>query len=811
MGDNIHKSYKKADSQYYQSSQEWSNYTQPEANYTQGGTNQERMQYSQYDTNYVNYKNHPGQNSESFNYQNRQNEKLYQPMYDSYHYANQSDQTPVMYPTEQHMGYSNNEMGYYNRDPPYYQARNTAMPNYIKQEYNTQMIQGQSSGGKSHSTNSSVNPHTNATVNAGMSPSNANMSYTQQMGYYSGKAPDGRPVPVFNEMKYNVMRPDSKHSGPIQPEMRYTSQGYAQNSQNDGLRYPGEEVRFNPNDMFAQQGYISGDTRYTQPGYSTSDGGYSQGDLRGSQIEPAYIQHNYGDGRYIRGTRPDGPDIGYEMPYLPNASMFKPSLSFKEVATAMLSMESNRKQQQKKPTPRPKQNPKPSPKVQRQASDGASSKNSEGSQMGSDASGKDSRAGKRSENDDSLYFKSDTHPTIRTDPDYSRYKNRGLQQLSQYNALAQFHNMPTSYFNHYINQNMGNMVNDIVNNVSSILGSGTGPAPQPPPKVGMTPTNMVGNIPVSVALRKDWMPIRKINPNILTPSARFFPPTPKALSSMRNDQIAHKINVVEEITVENELFKNLKRSTISSACSMMESFQQSYSNKRKRIKNCLVEDCRHVIGEQPKIDIQFTCTDDGGTKKYALDEVLSTLLPYHLFYYDKISRPEIKPFDYSNFSKEILQLKERLNHLTKSKDSILLQSVYPCVKEGLVTCNELVFNLRGEYLNVIHRPLYLGFTRVPLRNFKSYSNTKLTSRVTGSRGNDACGSVTDYKKEREEIRREAITHVYFKPTFTQKLLIMKTRFLATGWILVAFIIGTYLAMKFTLWLNNWSHRDRYSL
>ncbi|UKJ87817.2 hypothetical protein MACJ_000257 [Theileria orientalis] len=771
MGDNIHKSYKKADSQYYQSSQEWSNYTQPETNYTQGGTNQERMHYSQYDTNYTTYKNHPGQSSESLNYQNRQNETPYPPMYDSYHYPNLSDKTPVMYPSDQHMGYSNKEMGYFTRDPPYYQARNTAMPNYMKQEYNTQMIHGTSSGAKSHSTSSSVNLHTNANVNPGIIQSNANMSFAQQIGYFTGKGPDGRPIPIFNEMKYNVMRPESKQPGPFQPEMRYQPQGYSQNSQNDGMRYPAEDVRFNPNDMFAQQGYISGDLRYPQPGYSTNDGGYSQGDLRGSQMETAYVQHNFTDGRYMRDTRADAPDIGYERPYLPSASMFKPSLSFKEVATAMLSMESSRKQQQKKPAARAKPNVKTLPKVPRQQSDGTSSKNSECSQMGSDASGKDSRLGKRSESDDNLYFKSETHSTIRTDPDYSKYKNRGLQQLTQYNALAQFHNVPTNYFNHYINQNMGNMVNDIVNNVTSILGSnattsmapGTAPTPtpQPLPMPGIAPTNMVGNIPVSVALRKDWIPIRKINPNILTPSARFFPPTPKALSTMRTEQMAHKINVVEEITVEKQMFKNLKRSTISSASSMMESFQQSYSNKRKRIKNCLVEDCRHAIGEQPKIDIQFTCTDEGGTKKYALEEVLSTLLPYHLFYYDKINRPETKQFDYSNFSEEILQLKERLNHLTKSNDSILLQS--------------------------------------------------LIYRAEDSRGNDAGGSVTDYKREREEIRREAITNVYFKLTFTQKLLIMKTRFLATGWILVTFIIGTYLAIKFTLWFSNWSHRDRYSL
>ncbi|BAM38827.1 conserved hypothetical protein [Theileria orientalis strain Shintoku] len=767
MGDNIHKSYKKADSQYYQSSQEWQNYTQPEANYTQGGTNQERMQYSQYDHNYINYKSHQGQNSEPISYQNRQNETPYQQMYDSYQYASQSDQTPIMYQSEQQMGYSNKEMGYYNRDPHYYQARNTGMANYMKQEYNTQMMHGPSSGGKTHSTGTSVNPHTSPNVNTGMSPNNANMSFAQQMGYYGGNTPEGRPIPVYNEVKYNVMRPEAKQPGQIQPEMRYAAQGYSQNSQNDGMRYPGEDVRYNTNDIFAQQGYFTLDARHTQQGYGGNEGGYGLGDPRGTQMETGYMQHNYQDGRYIRDTRPDAPDIGYQRPYLPNASMFKPSLSFKEVATAMLSMESNRKQQQKKQTSRPKQNLKTVPKGSRQMSEGASPKNSEGSQMGSDASGRDAKLGKRNDNEEGFYFKTDLHSSIRTDPNYSKYKNRGLQQLSQYNALAQFHNLPTSYFNQYINQNMGNAANESASNA------------------------------------KDWMPIRKINPNILTPSARFFPPTPKALSTMRNEQAAHKINVVEEITVENEMLKNLKRSTISSASSMMESFQQSYSNKRKRIKNCLVEDCRHVIGEQPKIDIQFTCTDEAGTKKYALDEVLSTLLPYHLFYYDKVSRPETKSFDYSDFSKEIMELKERLNHLTKSKDSLLLQSV----GEHRLYAFMCVYT----HLSCVHRPLYLGFTRVPTRSFKSYSNTKLTSRAFDSGGNDARKSVTDFKREREEVRREAITHVYFRPTFAQKLLIMKTRFLATGWILVAFIIGTYLATKFTLWFSKWTHRDRYSL
>ncbi|AFZ80271.1 hypothetical protein BEWA_031240 [Theileria equi strain WA] len=181
----------------------------------------------------------------------------------------------------------------------------------------------------------------------------------------------------------------------------------------------------------------------------------------------------------------------------------------------------------------------------------------------------------------------------------------------------------------------------------------------------------------------NWVPIKKMTSTTLTPRNKQFGPMPKggAVGAPKNEMFG-KMNVVEEMNLEKEMTPNVKRNTSSSAAIMMETFQILLSNKKKRIRNCLVEDCRHSIGEQPKIDVQYNSLDVGGEKVYQLSEILSSLLPYHLFYFENILEKFV-PFQPEGYK----GVKEDVDKLDKEVEMILngceeaesLRSVSVCI------------------------------------------------------------------------------------------------------------------------------------
>uniref|UniRef100_A0A3B0N350 Uncharacterized protein n=1 Tax=Theileria annulata TaxID=5874 RepID=A0A3B0N350_THEAN len=233
-------------------------------------------------------------------------------------------------------------------------------------------------------------------------------------------------------------------------------------------------------------------------------------------------------------------------------------------------------------------------------------------------------------------------------PEYAKYRNRGLQQLTQYNLMSQYSQQ----------HGIGNYISN-VNNY---------------PNVNNFPTvNNYSNVNNYPNVNRNF---KKIGPNAIQGPPRFIPPIHKPVPPLRNEPI-NKLHVIEEIHADNDYMNNIKTNSISSACSLMESFQHSLSNKRKRIRNCLVEDCRNVIGEQPKIDIQYSSTEVNGKKRYFLPEILSSLLPYHVFYCDELEQPETTKFDYSEIKDQIKQVQQNVENISNNNDYSLNQSVNP--------------------------------------------------------------------------------------------------------------------------------------
>ncbi|CDR95927.1 hypothetical protein BBBOND_0210770 [Babesia bigemina] len=62
-----------------------------------------------------------------------------------------------------------------------------------------------------------------------------------------------------------------------------------------------------------------------------------------------------------------------------------------------------------------------------------------------------------------------------------------------------------------------------------------------------------------------------------------------------------------------------------------------------------------------------------------------------------------------------------------------------------------------------------------------------------------------------ERRKRMIRYVYYDPTLSQKLAIMKARFLATGWIWVVTALTTYTALNALYFANKHFEKGRYCI
>ncbi|KAK1934921.1 hypothetical protein X943_003233 [Babesia divergens] len=125
---------------------------------------------------------------------------------------------------------------------------------------------------------------------------------------------------------------------------------------------------------------------------------------------------------------------------------------------------------------------------------------------------------------------------------------------------------------------------------------------------------------------------------------------------------AEQQSVVDEIKQDKEAVTGVQKDKLSAPRILVESFQQVLENKRRRMRNCLTEDCKNLLGEYSKIETPFPSKWINGRKHFYTKDIVNSLLPYHMFYYEQL-RPagETMPEkDYSRAKNEIEELKMKI-------------------------------------------------------------------------------------------------------------------------------------------------------
>ncbi|KAK2197298.1 hypothetical protein BdWA1_000297 [Babesia duncani] len=174
------------------------------------------------------------------------------------------------------------------------------------------------------------------------------------------------------------------------------------------------------------------------------------------------------------------------------------------------------------------------------------------------------------------------------------------------------------------------------------------------------------------SMPKSPMPVPK-SPMPVPKSPMPMPPMPISVPLLNKMMHPHpmirygdgncqRMNVVEEMALEKLMSPNVDPDKVCSPAILMEAFQQGLSNRKKRIRNCFIEDYRHAIGENPRIDAQFKTIEVNGVKLFSLRDVLVALLPYHVFYYDNLLKGHqpVVPPDYSSIIHEVNEMQEQV-------------------------------------------------------------------------------------------------------------------------------------------------------
>ncbi|GIX66281.1 mitogen-activated protein kinase kinase kinase 12 [Babesia caballi] len=109
---------------------------------------------------------------------------------------------------------------------------------------------------------------------------------------------------------------------------------------------------------------------------------------------------------------------------------------------------------------------------------------------------------------------------------------------------------------------------------------------------------------------------------------------------------------------------------------------------------------------------------------------------------------------------------------------------------------------------VVRRPL---MAMCAARRFRR-RNVRIIEKVTQEYENAAHEAVPPPPEESAtERRKRMIRYVYYDPTLSQKLAIMKARFFATGWIWAATAVATYVAVSALYIANRHFEKGRYCI
>lgn len=142
-------------------------------------------------------------------------------------------------------------------------------------------------------------------------------------------------------------------------------------------------------------------------------------------------------------------------------------------------------------------------------------------------------------------------------------------------------------------------------------------------------------------------------------------------------------------TVNMTSLGDMKQEKTSIARQAIESFQLTLEAKRRRMRGCLEEDCRNVVGEYSLIDVPFPVTFADGHKRFYVRDIVTSLLPYHMFFYNEIKvendwMAEIGRMENAlrpDVDKEIQELRSEVINMRDRSQS--LQQNYACAKFSL--------------------------------------------------------------------------------------------------------------------------------
>ncbi|CDR95926.1 hypothetical protein BBBOND_0210760 [Babesia bigemina] len=204
--------------------------------------------------------------------------------------------------------------------------------------------------------------------------------------------------------------------------------------------------------------------------------------------------------------------------------------------------------------------------------------------------------------------------------------------------------------------------------------------------VGMavhTPLSMPNCIAPMVPITPGPLTISIQPPPIPTPQPAVQPPVmvppPSAPANAGAVSRQPEESILDEIKKEKNVDNDVNKSLVSAPRIIVESYQQLLDKKRDRMRECLVEDCKSVLGERGKIDTPYQDTIQNGRKHFYVKDIVAKLLPYHMFYYENLEhKPKAPSMDLDALEERVRSLKSRVMDMVAQAKTT--QQNYECTK-----------------------------------------------------------------------------------------------------------------------------------
>ncbi|GIX66280.1 uncharacterized protein BcabD6B2_57160 [Babesia caballi] len=154
-------------------------------------------------------------------------------------------------------------------------------------------------------------------------------------------------------------------------------------------------------------------------------------------------------------------------------------------------------------------------------------------------------------------------------------------------------------------------------------------------------------------------------------------------------------SIVDEIKKDKQATEEVHKDHISAPRIILESFQQVLDNKRRRMRECLAEDCKNVLGEHSKVDTPYQSTIEDGVKHFYVKDIVAKLLPYHMFYYDTLlEESSTVAEEPPNYDERISALKRRLGKIMSTAQ--VSQQNFECTRACTEALKKLTLTSGGK-------------------------------------------------------------------------------------------------------------------